>query len=56
LEARGLTVEKNKAGILLAVDVPPSVTQQDFDAYLTAKETAARWQMQDGYLGSVETT
>jgi hypothetical protein len=56
LEARGLTVEKNEAGILLAVDVPPSVAQHEIDAHLTANETAGRWQMQDGYLGSIETT
>jgi hypothetical protein len=51
-----LTVERNEAGILLAVDVPPSAAQQDIDAYLIANQTAGRWQMQDGYLGSVETT
>jgi hypothetical protein len=54
LELRGLSVERNEAGILLAVDVPPSVAQQDIDAYLIANKAAGRWQMQDGYLSSVE--
>jgi hypothetical protein len=49
-------VAKNEAGILLAVDVPPTVAQQDIDAYLTLNETAGRWQVQDGYLSSIETT
>jgi hypothetical protein len=56
LEARGLTVEKNEAGILLAVDVSPSVEQSAIDAYLMSNETAGRWQMQDGYLSSIGTT
>jgi hypothetical protein len=56
LEARGLTVEKNEAGILLAVDVPPTVAQQEIDADLMSNTTAGRWQMQDGYLSSIETT
>jgi hypothetical protein len=56
LESMGLTVEVNETGILLAVDVPPFVAQQEIDAYLIAKKAAGRWQMQDGYLTSVEIT
>lgn len=54
LESMGLTVEENEAGILLAVDVPPSVGQQKVDAYLIGQRTAGRWQIQDGYLSGVE--
>jgi len=56
LNSKGLKVEKNEAGILLAVDVPPSVAQQDIDAYLISNKAAGRWQMQDGYLSTVDIT
>jgi hypothetical protein len=56
LESRGLAVEKHESGILLAVDVPPSAPQQDIDAYLVANKASGRWQIQDGYLSSIETT
>lgn len=54
LQSRGLTVELNETGILIAVDVPPSVPQQEIDAYLISSKEAGRWQMQDGYLSSVK--
>jgi hypothetical protein len=56
LDSMGLRVEKNEAGILLAVDVPPSVAQQEVDAYLISNKAAGRWQMQDGYLSTVKIT
>jgi Domain of unknown function (DUF4265) len=54
LESRGLTVELNEAGILIAVDVPPSVPQQEIDSYLISNKEEGRWEMQDGYLNSIQ--
>jgi len=54
LQSRGLTVEEEH-GILLAVDVPPSVDQQAIDEYLVAECHAGRWDMQDGYLQTIRT-
>jgi hypothetical protein len=51
----GLAVEEEK-GILLAVDVPPSANQAEVDSYLVAEAKSGRWEMQDGFLSSIETT
>jgi Domain of unknown function (DUF4265) len=56
LEALGLTTELNETGTLLAVDVPPSVNQQQVDVYLLAGKEAGRWSMQDGYLNNIDIT
>jgi len=53
LRSKGLVVELNEAGILIAVDVPPSVDQQEIDAYLLSEKEAGRWQVQDGYLHNI---
>lgn len=53
LRSKGLVVELNEAGILIAVDVPPSLDQQEIDAYLLSEKEAGRWQVQDGYLHTV---
>jgi hypothetical protein len=55
LEKLGLTVERNENGILLAVDVPPSVDQEKVDAYLIEQVELGRWQVQDAFLSSVKT-
>ena len=52
---KGLAVEE-QYGDFFAVDVPPSVDQKAIDDYLRAERRAGRWEMQDGYLGSVITT
>lgn len=52
LQARGLTVERNEAGILLAVDVPPCEAQDEVDRYLTENKESGRWQLQDGHLNN----
>lgn len=54
LEAKGLIVELNEAGILLAVDVPASAPQSEIDEYLISQKEKGRWEMQDGYLSSVQ--
>jgi len=54
LVAMGLAVEESN-GILLAVDVPPSVNQSEIDSYLMAQEQLNRWEMQDGFLSSIDT-
>jgi hypothetical protein len=51
----GLAVEEEK-GILLAVDVPQSVNQTEIDSYLVAQAKSGRWEMQDGFLSTIETT
>jgi Domain of unknown function (DUF4265) len=53
LRSKALVVELNEAGILIAVDVPPSIDQQEIDAYLLSEKEAGRWQVQDGYLHNV---
>lgn len=55
LEERGLAVERSENRILLAVDVPPSLPQGDIDAYLLEQQQLGRWQIQDGYLSSIQT-
>jgi RNA:NAD 2'-phosphotransferase (TPT1/KptA family) len=55
LDKLGLTVERSENKILLAVDVPPSVNQQEIDDYLVEQEELGRWQMQDGFLSSIKT-
>lgn len=54
LEEKGLIVELNEAGLLLAVDVPTSAHQSEIDAYLISQKEKGRWEMQDGYLSSVQ--
>jgi hypothetical protein len=56
LRERGLAVERNETGILLAVDVPPSLAQDEIDTYLLEQQRHGRWQMQDGYLSSIKAT
>jgi hypothetical protein len=51
----GLSVEE-EVGILLAVDVPPSVNQAEIDSYLLTQAQSGRWEMQDSFLSTVETT
>lgn len=53
LLAKGLVVEINETGILIAVDVPPTVNQQEIDGYLLNGKASGRWQLQDGYLNNV---
>jgi hypothetical protein len=53
LEEKGLTVEVNEAGILLAIDVPASVVQREIDEYLIAQKEKGRWEMQDGLLNGI---
>lgn len=55
LKSKGLVVELNETGILIAVDVPPSVNQHEIDAYLLSEKEAGRWQIQDGYLSNIPT-
>jgi hypothetical protein len=53
LETLGLERSENK--IRLAVDVPPSTNQQKIDDYLVKHQELGRWQMQDGFLSSINT-
>jgi hypothetical protein len=53
LKSKGLVVELNETGILIAVDVPPSVDQQEIHNYLLSEKEAGRWQVQDGYLSNI---
>jgi hypothetical protein len=53
LKSKGLVVELNETGILIAVDVPPAVDQQEIDNYLLSEKEAGRWQVQDGYLSNI---
>ena len=55
LENLGLAVERSENKILLAVDVPPSINQQEIDDYLVEHQELGRWQMQDGFLSSINT-
>ena len=55
LEKLGLAVERSENRILLAVDVPPSIDQQEIDDYLVEHQELGRWQMQDGFLSSINT-
>jgi hypothetical protein len=55
LVSLGLAVEKD-IGILLAVDVPPTVDQRAIDAFLLKGAEEMRWEMQDGFLNSILTT
>jgi hypothetical protein len=52
LTRRGLAVEE-QYGNFLAVDVPPSLIQSDVDEYLLAESNSGRWEMQDGYLHTI---
>lgn len=54
LLTKGLVVEEQD-GDFFAVDVPPEVDQSAIDNYLLAECTAGRWEMQDGYLHTVNT-
>jgi hypothetical protein len=49
LEELGLTVE-TEIGMLLAIDVPPSLDQEYVDAFLTKGKEHGRWEVQDGCL------
>ena len=49
---KGLTVEIED-GDFFAVDVPPSVNQNEIDDYLISESKSGRWGLQDGYLHSV---
>jgi hypothetical protein len=49
LEDLGLTVE-TEIGMLLAVDVPPSVDQEYVDTFLVKGREQGRWGVQDGCL------
>jgi hypothetical protein len=53
LQERGLKVERNETGILLAVDVPPSEAQAEVDRYLIQNKEAGRWQLQDGHMNKI---
>lgn len=53
LEQKGLTVEINEAGILLAVDVPNSLAQRSIDDFLISQKNDGRWEMQDGLLNGL---
>jgi hypothetical protein len=55
LEKLGLAVERSENKFLLAVDVPPSINQQEIDDYLVEGQELGRWQMQDGFLSSIKT-
>jgi len=55
LIGKGLAIEE-RDGDFFAVDVPPSLNQQMIDSFLVAEANAGRWEMQDGYLHSVNTT
>lgn len=48
---KGLAVEE-QYGDFFAVDVPPSVDQEEIDDYLLSQKDSGRWQMQDGYLSN----
>lgn len=51
---KGLAVEE-QGGDFLAVDVPPDVDQKAIDDYLLSESQSGRWEMQDGYLHSINT-
>jgi Domain of unknown function (DUF4265) len=51
---RGLAIEE-QGGDFLAVDVPPSVDQKATDEYFLRECEAGRWEMQDGYLHTIQT-
>jgi len=51
----GLAVEEEH-GLLIAVDVPPTVNQMAIDSYLVAQKESGRWEIQDGYLSSIATS
>lgn len=55
LTSRGLAIEEQH-GNFLAVDVPPSLDQSETDDYLVAESNSGRWEIQDGYLHSINTT
>lgn len=52
----GVGVESTNDGMLLAVDVPPTIDQSYIDSFLAAHANAGRWEMQDGFLSSITTT
>ncbi|MDP9049557.1 MAG: DUF4265 domain-containing protein [Acidobacteriota bacterium] len=52
LQARGLMVEMNESGILLAVDVPQCEAQDEVDRYLIENKEAGRWELQDGFINN----
>lgn len=54
LKGKGLQVEQEH-GMLLAVDVPPSVDQSAVDAFLIEEKETGRWELQDGYVHSTNT-
>ncbi len=55
LSKLGLGVEK-EIGMLLAVDVPDKVNQQDIDSFLVQGKEDGRWQLQDGCLNGFNNT
>lgn len=52
---KGLAVEEQN-GDFFAVDVPPSVDQKAIDEYLVSEQKSGRWELQDGYLHTINTT
>lgn len=54
LGSKGLATEINETGLLIAVDVPPTLDQDAIDAYLISGTRAGRWEMQDGFLNTVQ--
>ena len=51
---KGLALEIDD-GDFFAIDVPPSVDQNEIDVYLTSESRRGRWGLQDGCLSSVRT-
>ena len=49
LIGKGLAVERG-SGDLLALDVPPDISQAQIDQYLLAQTKIGRWEMQDGHI------
>lgn len=54
LTSKGLAVEEQH-GNFLAVDVPKIATQSEIDDYLVSESNSGRWEMQDGYLHTINT-
>lgn len=54
LTSKGLAVEEQH-GNFLAVDVPKTAAQSQIDDYLVAESNSGRWEMQDGYLHTINT-
>jgi hypothetical protein len=51
---KGLALEIEH-GNFFAIDVPPSVNQEEIDDYLVSGSRSGRWGLQDGYLAKVRT-